>query len=110
MLYVVNRYRALTQTSEEVCALLKEIESACRLTGDRRGEHSHLQAETTVDDILQGILSLKKQRSFLNLPLAFTTVPAFLAGKAKRSRGECLSSREIYVKTPLGSNNPKGSK
>ena len=99
MLYVVNRYRALTQTSEEACALLKEIESACRLTATGVVNNSHLQAETTVDDILQGIPSAQKTAELLNLPLAFTTVPAFLAGKAKEA-GENVYPVEIYVKPP----------
>lgn len=99
MLYVVNRYRALTQTSEEACALLKEIESACRLTATGVVNNSHLQAETTVDDILQGIPFAQKTAELLNLPLAFTTVPAFLAGKAKEA-GENVYPVEIYVKPP----------
>ena len=52
-----------------------------------------------MDDILQGIPFAQKTAELLNLPLAFTTVPAFLAGKAKEA-GENVYPVEIYVKPP----------
>lgn len=99
MLYVVNRYRALTQTPEEACVLLKEIESACRLPATDVVNNSHMQSETTVEDILQGIPFAQKTAEILKLPLAFTTVPAFLAGKISGA-GEDIYPVEIYVKPP----------
>ena len=103
MLYVSEPLRRPAQTSE-ACALLKEIESACRLTATGVVNNSHLQAETTVDDILQESLSLKSAR-LLNLPLAFTTVLLFWRARLKKP-GECLSSRNLY-KNPLRDNNPQ---
>ena len=99
MLYVVNRYRALTQTPAEACALLREIESACRLKATGVVNNSHMQGETTPDDILRGVSFAEKTAELLDLPLAFTTVPAFLAEKVGKA-GKNVYPVEIYVKPP----------
>lgn len=103
MLYVVNRYRALTQTPEEACRLLMEIEAASRLKATCVVNNSHLQKETTLEDILHGIPFAEKTAEVLNLPLAFTTVPGFLAEKRLKDREKAYEEFypvEIYVKPP----------
>lgn len=99
MLYVVNRYRALTQTPEEASRLLKEIEAASRLKATGVVNNSHLQGETTRDDILEAIPFARNTAELLSLPLAFTTAPAFLAEKLLEC-GEEVYPVEIYVKPP----------
>ena len=99
MLYVVNRYRALTQTPEEASRLLKEIEAASRLKATGVVNNSHLQGETTRDDILGAIPFARNTAELLSLPLAFTTAPAFLAEKLLEC-GEEVYPVEIYVKPP----------
>ncbi len=99
MLYVVNRYRALTQTPEEASRLLKEIEAASRLKATGVVNNSHLQGETTENDILESIPFARNTAELLSLPLAFTTAPAFLAEKLLEC-GEEVYPVEIYVTPP----------
>lgn len=99
MLYVVNRYRALTQTPEEASQLLREIEKASRLKATGVVNNSHLQGETTGNDILEAIPFAQNTAQLLGLPLAFTTAPAFLAEKLLKDGTEVYPV-EIYVKPP----------
>ena len=52
MLYVVNRYRNLTQTPAEAAALLAEIEGASHLRATGVVNNSNLRDLTTVDTVL----------------------------------------------------------
>lgn len=99
MLYVVNRYRALTQTPEEACVLLAEIEAASRLKATGVVNNSHLQMSTTEEDILRGIPFAEQTARLLNLPLVFTTVPGFLADGLTNKIKDSYPV-EIYVKAP----------
>ena len=51
MLYVINRYRVLSQTPEEAAALLGEIEAASRLKATALVNNSHLGVETRLDTL-----------------------------------------------------------
>ena len=55
MLYVINRYRVLSQTPEEAAALLQEIEAASRLKATALVNNSHLGVETRLDTLLGGL-------------------------------------------------------
>ena len=55
MLYVINRYRVLSQTPEEAAALLQEIEAASRLKATALVNNSHLGVETCLDTLLVGL-------------------------------------------------------
>ena len=79
MLYVINRYRALSQTPEEAAALLKEIEGACRLKAGGIVNNSHLGAETQMRDVLEALPFGEKTAALTHLPLLFSTVPDFAA-------------------------------
>ena len=46
MLYVINRYRVLSQTPEEAAELLQEIQTASRLKATALVNNSHLGVET----------------------------------------------------------------
>ena len=83
MLYVINRYRALSQNPEEAAALLKEIEGACRLKAGGIVNNSHLGAETQMRDVLEALPFGEKTAALTHLPLLFSTVPDFAAGGGK---------------------------
>lgn len=79
MVYVINRYRALSQTPEEAAALLKEIEGACRLKATGLVNNSHLGVETQMGDVEKALPFARKTAELTHLPLLFSTVPDFAA-------------------------------
>ncbi len=79
MLYVVNRFRALTQTPEEAAGLLGEIEAACRLRASAVVNNSHLGVETAWEDIREAASFGRRTAELLGLPLLYSTVPDFAA-------------------------------
>lgn len=75
MIYVINKYRNLTQTPEEAVAILHEIEEKSHLKATGIINNSHLQSETTDQVIRDSIPFAKEVAASLNLPLMCTTVP-----------------------------------
>ena len=51
MLYVVNRYRNLTQDPQEALQVLAEIEQASHLKAGAVLGNSHMQAQTTLETV-----------------------------------------------------------
>ncbi len=79
MLYVVNRFRALTQTPEEAASLLKEVEAASRLRAAGVVNNSHLGVETTWAHVEAAAEFGRRTAERLGLPLLYSTVPDFAA-------------------------------
>ncbi len=77
MLYVVNRYRVLSQTPEEAAALLAEIETASRLKATAVVNNSHLGVETKLADLTAALPFAKKAAELTGLPLLYSTAPDF---------------------------------
>lgn len=77
MLYVINRYRALSQTPEEAAALLSEIEGASRLKATGIVNNSNLGLETTPEILLSALPFAQKTAELLGLPLLWSTAPDF---------------------------------
>ncbi len=77
MLYVINRYRALSQTPEEAAALLGEIEKASRLKATGIVNNSHLGTETALSDALESLPFAKETARLTGLPLCCSTIPDF---------------------------------
>ncbi len=78
MLYVINARRNLTQTPDEALWVLQEIEQASRLHASALVNNTHLQDETSIEVIKEGIVFAKEVASETNLPLLCTTYPAQL--------------------------------
>ena len=78
MLYVINRYRVLSQTPEEAAALLQEIEAASRLKATALVNNSHLGVETRLDTLLGGLDFARKTAQLTGLPLLYSTAPDFV--------------------------------
>ena len=77
MLYVINRYRVLSQTPEEAAALLQEIEGASRLKATGLVNNSHLGVETTLETLLGGLDFAHRTAQLTGLPLLYSTAPDF---------------------------------
>lgn len=78
MLYVINRYRVLSQTPEEACTLLREIEVASRLTATGIVNNSHLGVETTAETLTSALPFAEKTAELTGLPLLYSTAPSFV--------------------------------
>lgn len=97
MIYVINKYRSLTQNVEDTVQILKEIESASRLKANMIVNNSHLQGLTTVDTILNALEYGKKIEEILGIPLTANTAPSFIANKLY-NKVKDLYPVEVFVK------------
>ena len=97
MLYVVNKYRALTSSAAEAAMLLREIESDCRLQATGVVNNSHLKSETTKATILDSLAYAEETAKLLCIPLLFTTAPRYLAKDLQEI--EYLYPIDVHVKT-----------
>lgn len=99
MVYVVNRFRKLTQQSEQAVEILREIEGMSRVRATGIINNSHLSQLTSEEDILSSIAYGEKTAELAELPLVMTTAPeeltGELAGKVKNLYGV-----KIYVVPP----------
>ncbi len=84
MLYVINRYRALSQTPEEAAVLLGEIETASRLKAGGIVNNSHLGAETNLETLLEALPFARKTADLTGLPLLYSTAPDFALEEGER--------------------------
>lgn len=102
MLYVVNRYRVLSTTTEEAVELLREIEAASRLKATAVVNNSHLKNATTAQNILDSAEFAQKAADTLNMPLLFTAVPKKICAEQAEmlSKVPNLYPIDIYVRSP----------
>lgn len=77
MLYVINRYRILSQTPGENAQLLREIEAASRLRATGVVNNSHLGVETTLSTVLSALPFAEETAKLCMLPLCYSTIPNF---------------------------------
>ncbi len=77
-LYVVNRFRNLTQTTHEAIEVLREIEGRCSLSATGIVGNSHLKAETSCETIALGLAFAREVSALSGLPLACVTHPVTL--------------------------------
>lgn len=83
MLYVINRYRVLSQTPEETAALLGEIQAASRLRATGLVNNSHLGVETTLETLERALPFARKTAELTHLPLLYSTAPDFALGEGE---------------------------
>lgn len=87
MLYVINQYRALSQTPEEAEELLHEIEAASHLKATGVVNNSHLGPETDLETLLEALPFARKTAELVGLPLLFSTAPDFALAEDERLPG-----------------------
>ena len=83
MLLVINRFRPLTRTPEEVREVKEEIENACRLRFTGVVNDSNLGAETDRETVLGSQAFGRETAELLGLPLVMTAVPEELFEELK---------------------------
>ena len=83
MFLVVNRFRPLTKTAEEVLEVKYEIESAAGLHFTGIINNSNLGAETTAQTVLSSVRYGEQCSKITGLPLVMTTVEEKLADELK---------------------------
>lgn len=72
MLYVVNPFRPLSGTEEDIAELFGLIGQKARITPDALVNNANLQEHTTAQDVMEGQALLEKVSQRLNLPIVFT--------------------------------------
>lgn len=77
LIYVINRYRVLSQTPEECAGLLREIEAASRLKAAGIVNNSHLGTQTELSHVLEALPFAQRTAKLTGLPLLYSTVPDF---------------------------------
>ncbi len=98
MLYVINKYRIQSTTPEEACKLLREIETASRLTADYIVNNSHLMEYTDAETVRASFGFADEISEILGLPVAFTAVNSSFAD---RLEGETeVYPIDVIVKKP----------
>ncbi len=105
MLYVVNRSRNLTQTSEETVAILREIEAKSHLRATAVVNNTHLKQDTDEHVIAQGLPFAQEVADNSGLPLVFTTVPRALFDRKStlidpNEGQQMFYPVQVYVRTP----------
>ncbi len=83
LLYVVNKYRPLTENISDAVEILREIEYCGRLRATGVIHNSNLGAETTAEDITDAIGWAKELADECGLPLLCTCAPDNLSTELK---------------------------
>lgn len=96
-IYVVNRYRHLTETATEAADMLYAIEKSSRMKVTCIVNNSNLGNETTTQDILDSYAYGEEISAITHLPLKFTTAPR-LTKNAALEKIPNLRYLDIYVK------------
>ena len=97
-LYVVNRFRNLTQQPAEALAVLAEIEARCGLRATGIVSNAHLKAETTPEVVAQGAAFAARVSELAGVPLACVTRPVSLGEQLEPF--EKVYPVRILVKSP----------
>jgi len=99
MLYVINKYRVMSETPTETMQLLREIEAASRLTATAVVNNSHVMDLTTYEDILNSVEYTAEVSGMVNLPLWATAVNRKFCEGLIGVPGD-IYPVDIYVKPP----------
>ena len=107
VLYVVNRYRNLTQTPEEAVRLLAEIEEKSGLRATGIVNNSHLKQETSETTVLDSAPFAQAVSDALGLPIVCTAVPIQIVGQKNdlfsvRGAMQTVYPVQVFVRTPWG--------
>ena len=98
MLAVVNLYRPLTRTAEDVLEVLREVEEAAHLPFTGIVNNSNLGEETTAEDVLATVEEVQRLSELSGLPVRFTSVTETLlrALEGKIENLFCMRLQEKY--------------
>lgn len=97
MLFVINKYRYLTNTPEDTVEIMREIEDACSVKFTAIVNNSNLGDETTAENVLSSIEYAKSVANLSGLEIKMTTVSDKLMSELK-GKVENLFPLKLYVK------------
>lgn len=97
MLFVINKYRYLTNTPEDTVEIMREIEDACSVKFTAIVNNSNLGDETTAENVLSSIEYAKSVANLCGLEIKMTTVSDKLLSELK-GKVENLFPLKLYVK------------
>lgn len=97
VLFVINKYRAMTETPQQALEVLKEIEAISRLKATAVVNNSNLGAETDAETVLNSIDYAKQTAKLCGLELKYTAYPDWIDPKAF-PKNEKFVSVKRYVK------------
>ena len=105
MLYVVNKYRNLTQDAESALAIKDEIEKAAKLTVTGVVNNSHLRTETSAQTIVNAFEFGRECANAIGVPLVCTTASQHLLEQKNEGVIQLMNREKIYpvkmiVRTP----------
>lgn len=83
MFFVMNFFRPLTRTADDVMKVIREVETASHMKCTALINNSNLGALTTVDDVINTDCLASEAAALSSLPLAFTCIREDLAANAK---------------------------
>lgn len=96
LLYVVNRYRNLTQEPQEALSVLDEIEARSGLKATGIVSNAHMKSETTSDIIEEGEIFACGVARFAGLDLVCTTRPIWLLPQEKLEAKTAFDAEKRY--------------
>ena len=97
MLFVINKYRYLTNTPEDTVEIMREIEDACSVKFTAIVNNSNLGDETTAENVLSSIEYAKSVANLSGLEIKMTTVSDKLMSELN-GKVENLFPLKLYVK------------
>lgn len=97
MIYVINKYRYLTNTADEVLELMYEIENAAKMKHTAIVNNSNLGCETTLEIVENSAEFAAETAEKAGLPLLCTACREDIA---EFSENENIYPIQVYVKTP----------
>ncbi len=100
MLYVVNRFRALTQTPAEAIGVLRDIEDACRLRATGVVDNSHLMGDTTAACIEEGARFACDVARAAGIPLVAHVVAKRFAKAGEQALARAGDTAPLYAIAP----------
>ncbi|MBR3689676.1 MAG: ParA family protein, partial [Eggerthellaceae bacterium] len=83
LLYVVNRYRNLTQEAKEALSVLEEIETRSGLKATGIVSNAHMKSETSLEILAEGEAFAREVAEFAGVDLKCTTRPIWLLPQEK---------------------------
>ena len=99
MLYVINKNRRFISSPSDAVALLREIESACRLRATAIVNNTHLGPQTEAQDIIESMPYARQVSELSGLPLVMTTAPKAVCGEIGETV-ENLYPVDVVVRLP----------
>ena len=88
MIFVINRFRPLTENASLTIEVLREIEDACGMKFTGIVNNSNLGDLTTAEDILNSLSYADEVASLSGLPILFTSVREDLFSEIAEKSGE----------------------